>query len=192
MKKINFTFSNICIILLSLFLITAVSCKKEEDPNIIPDPLLDNNYRGSLYVKWTNTLPPWSATTSMDVFIDKQLGVITIDAGTLSYSGDTIIGDDSRLERSGQWSMNPTGILMGTVGNLTIDIDTDVVVQNDVQRIYAKVDGEWVLVNETPFNETPYSEFTFDFNEAILNGSTISVSVGTGSILWRLTLTPGP
>jgi len=128
----------------------------------------------------------------MDVFIDKQLGVITIDAGTLSYSGDTIIGDDSRLERSGQWSMNPTGILMGTVGNLTIDIDTDVVVQNDVQRIYAKVDGEWVLVNETPFNETPYSEFTFDFNEAILNGSTISVSVGTGSILWRLTLTPGP
>jgi hypothetical protein len=74
-----------------------------------------------------------------------------------------------------------------------MDVDAHVTVQNDVQRIYAKDnDGNWVLVNETPFNETPYSVVSFDFDDAETNGSYQSLVLPTGSIIWRLTLTPVP
>jgi hypothetical protein len=160
---------------------------------MIPDPVLTNDYQGQLYVRYTSTLPPWDVSTTMNVHIAKDLGVVTIDGGTLSYSGDTIINGDSRLVRSGQWSMSPNGILMEDAGRKYIDVDAQVTVQNDIQRIYAKDnDGNWVLVNETPFNETPYSVVSFDFDDAETNGSYQSLVVATGSIIWRLTLTPVP
>lgn len=159
-----------------------------------PDPILTNDYQGHLFVQYTNTLPPWDVSTTMNVHIDKELGVVTIDNGTLSYSGDTIIQNDSRLVRSGEWAMYPIGTLMEDAGSKYMDVDAQVTVQNDVQRIYAKDnDGNWVLVNETPFNETPYSVVSFDFDDAVLNGGSYqSLVVATGSIIWRLTLTPIP
>lgn len=170
-----------------------VGCNKKEEPNIVPDPILTNDYQGQLFVRYTNTLPPWDKSTAMNVHIDKKLGVVTIDNGSLSYSGDTIINNDSRLVRNGEWAMYPIGTLMEDAGRKYMDVDAHVTVQNDVQRIYAKDnDGNWVLVNETPFNETPYSVVSFDFDDAVLNGSYQSLVVATGSIVWRLTLTPVP
>jgi len=169
------------------------SCKEKEEPNMVPDPILTNDYQGQLYVRYTSTLPPWDVSTTMDVHIAKDLGVVTINSGSLSYSGDTIIDNSSRLVRSRQWSMSPNGILMEDAGRKYIDVDARVTVQNDIQRIYAKDnEGNWQLVNETPFNETPYSVVSFDFDEAVLNGATQSLVVATGSISWRLTLTPVP
>lgn len=160
---------------------------------MVPDPVLQNDYRGTLYVKSTNTLPPWNVSTTMDVFIDKELGVVSIDNGILSYSGDTIIDGDSRLVRNGEWAMYPIGTLMEDAGRKYIDIDAQVTVQNDVLRVYAKDDeGNWQLMYEMTFNETPYSVVSFDFDEAVLNGSYQSLVVATGSIIWRLTLTPVP
>lgn len=181
------------VVLFILTLLIVAGCNKKEEPNIVPDPILTNDYQGQLFVQYTNTLPPWNVSTTMNVNIDKELGVVTIDNGTLSYSGDTIIQNDSRLVRNGEWAMYPIGTLMEDAGRKYIDVDAHVTVQNDVQRIYAKDnDGNWVLVNETPFNETPYSVVSFDFDDAVLNGSYQSLVVATGSIIWRLTLTPVP
>ena len=191
MKKNNLLLSLLSLVFLSFLIIQ--SCKKKEEPNMIPDPVLTNDYQGQLFVRYTSTLPPWDVSTTMDVHIDKEFGLVTIDGGSLSYSGDTVIDNNSRLVRSGQWGMNPTGILMEDASRKYIDVDAQVTVQNDVQRIYAKDnEGNWQLVNETPFNETPYSVVSFDFDEAVLNGSYQSLVVATGSIVWRLTLTPVP
>jgi hypothetical protein len=191
MKKNDLLLSLIFLMFLSFLFM--LGCKKKEAPNMIPDPVLTNDYQGQLYVRYTSTLPPWDVSTTMNVHIAKDLGVVTIDGGTLSYSGDTIINGDSRLVRSGEWAMNPNGILMEDAGRKYIDVDAQVTVQNDIQRIYAKDnDGNWVLVNETPFNETPYSVVSFDFDDAETNGSYQSLVVATGSIIWRLTLTPVP
>lgn len=178
--------------LIILSFIIILSCKKtEEEPNMIPDPILDQSYQGALYVTYTSTLPPWSVSTSMDVFLDKELGVFTIDHGTLSYSGDTIIQEDSKMVRSGQWKMYPIGTLMEDAGRKYIDIDVQLEVQNDILQIYAKDNnGNWVLVNETPFNETPYSVVSFDFADATTNSSTVSIQAAGGSIIWTLALMP--
>ncbi len=191
MKKTDFLLSLIFLMFLSFLVI--LGCNKKEEPNMDPDPILTNDYQGQLMVTYTNTLPPWNVSTTMNVHIAKDLGIVTIDGGTLSYSGDTIINNNSRLVRSGEWAMNPNGILMEDAGRKYIDVDAQVKVQNDIQRIYAKDnEGNWQLVNETPFNETPYSVVSFDFDNAVLNGSYQSLVVATGSIIWRLTLTPIP
>lgn len=184
----NKSFRISVIIFLAFMLIAG--CKKKQ-PNMVPDPILTNDYKGSLTVESTNTLPPWSVSTTMNVDIDKELGVVTIANSILSYSGDTIMGD-SRLQRTGEWAIYPTAILMGDTDNPRIDVDAGVVVQNDVQKIYALVDGNWQLVNETPFNETPNADLKFDLKDAEMNGSVVGVSVPTGSIKWTLRLTPVP
>lgn len=178
----------------TLILLSAIilgSCKKKEEPNMVPEPMLENNYTGTLNVFYKNTLPPWAVSTTMNVEVDKQLGVMTIDQGTLSYTGDTIIQGNSRLQRTGQWTMVPLGTFMMDNNIISIKVDGGVYVQNDVQRIYAKDnDGSWVLVSEVTFNETPNADLIFDFNDAQINGSTCGVTVATGSILWTLTLHP--
>lgn len=177
------------IIILAVLIIE--SCKKKEDPDLIIDPVLENDYEGTLQVYFSNTLPPWSVSTSMNVDIYKDLGTISVDQGILSYSGDTIIQEDSRLTRTGEWVMNPIGTVGSVGGKIRIEIDAQVTVQNDVQSIYAKDDeGNWQLVNETTFNETPNADLAFDLDDAVISGSVVSVVVATGSIVWTLNLTP--
>ncbi len=177
--------------LLFVISVIGINCNKKEDPNMVPDPVLKNDYRGTLKVSSTNTLPPWSVSTTMDVYIEKELGTITIDPGTLSYSGDTIIQESSRLERTGQWQMYPIGTLMEDASHKYIKVDAQVNVVNDVQRIYAKDnDGNWLLVNEVTFNEAPYSVVDFDFAEAETSGSVSGITVATGSITWTLIISP--
>ncbi len=185
--------ANLLIILILLSCVILTSCKEKEEPIPVPDPVLENDYVGSLHVKYTNVYPQWSVSTSMMVHIDKDLGIIDVDNCTLSYSGETIISDDSKIARSGQWEIVPTGILMEDAGRNYIDIDANVIVQNDVQRIYAKDNNDnWVLVSEVPFNETPYSILSFDFDDAVIMGSVSAVANEFGSITWTLTLTPAP
>ncbi|RLD70406.1 MAG: hypothetical protein DRI87_08405 [Bacteroidetes bacterium] len=184
--------ATLLIIFLIYFIFT--DCQKKEKTVPVPDPVLENDYEGSLDLKFTNVFPPWSVSTRMRVHIDKDLGIIDVENCTLSYSGDTIINDDSKIERTGQWEIIPIGSLMADEGVDYIKIDAQISVQNDVQRIYGKDNnGNWVLLSEVPFNETPNSQFTFDFDDAVLmGGAIVEVSVATGSIKWTLSLTPVP
>ena len=183
--------ANLFIILILSSCMILTNCKEKEESNMIPDPVLENDYVGSLHIEYTNAFPQWSVSTSMMVHIDKDLGIIDIDNCTLSYSGETIINDDSKIVRSGQWEIIPVGTLMQDAGRNYIDINANVIVQNDVQRIYAKDNNNnWVLVSEVPFNETPYSILSFDFDDAVIMGSVAGVANEYGSITWTLTLSP--
>jgi hypothetical protein len=186
----NSTFN---LLLLMFILLTMAACEKKSndiDIEMAPDNWLKNSYTGTLTVRNTNVYPEWDVSTNMNVEIEKELGTVTISSATLNYSGETIISESSKIERSGSWSLNPIGRLEGNTDNPSVYVDAAIVVQNDVQNIYAKNNsGNWQLVNSLDFSgETPASDLSFNLNEAITSGATISASGDGGSITWTLIL----
>ena len=178
------------LLLTTCMLFTA--CEKEEDP---PDMTLEDwdehNFSGTLTVYYTNVYPEWNVSEQMTVSIDGPLAIITISGTTLSYSGETLVSDDSKITRSGSWLIEPVSHFEGDPDDPDIFVDANITIQNDVQRIYAKDDhGNWIQVNEVDFSGlTPDSDLTFRFADALwANGSVVSVSTATGSITWRLDL----
>ncbi len=167
------------LLLLTLFCTILVSCKKQT---------LTNNFEGTLRLDYTNTYPEWSVSESMDVTVNKD-ALITVESGTVTYSGETLMSDDSKIVRSGQWNMSPKGQFEDG-SNENIEIDAVVSVVNDITKIYAKDDsGNWVLVQETNNTESPDSDLSFNLNDAVV-GSVCGTTVQTGSIVWTLTLIP--
>ncbi|MDG6224458.1 MAG: hypothetical protein QCI82_02990 [Candidatus Thermoplasmatota archaeon] len=164
---------------------------KDDGSDMAPDNWLDRSYSGTLTVRYTNVYPEWDVSTSMKVEIEKEFGTIEIDSATLTYSGETLVSPDSKIERSGSWNIGPSAFFEGDTKTPSLSVDAGITVVNDVQRIYAKDQhGEWQLVNEMPFSETPSSDLLFSFNEALSSGAVISVSTEGGSMTWTLVLIP--
>ena len=163
-----------------------ISCKKDID--MVPDQLLSNSYVGTLTVRSFNSYPEWDKTASINVNIDKETGLVIFGNTTLTYSGETIIEDDSKIERSGSWTIYPTGILMGEK-QIYVEVDAGVSVVNDVQKLYDKDDqGNWVLVIVTNLDSEPNSDLNFVLDDAVVSGSIISADAGSASLTWILKL----
>ncbi len=170
------------------FLFLFYACHHDDQPE--PD-LLPANYEGTLEVTYSNVYPPWTVTKEMDVNIEKVHGNITIAGCTLAYSGDTIIDNDSKIERSGQWQINPTGKITISGDDKYISVNAHVTVQNDVTRIYGKDnDGNWVLLTETNNSETPNSDLVFKLSDAIVDGSTVGFNTPGGGLIWTMLVLP--
>jgi hypothetical protein len=193
MKIVKFRYPHLLLLIIISFLLSGCSLFEEEvesEPDI-PDNWLEHSYLGTLTVRFTNTYPEWDESATMDVDIDKVTGLVTFSGTTLSYSGETIVSPDSKITRSGNWSIDPTGLLIDDDGTVYMQVDAHVVVNSDVQRIYAKNNkGEWQLVNETDFASTPNSDLSFILDDAVINGSVVSAESELGSITWVLRLTP--
>jgi hypothetical protein len=115
------------------------------------------------------------------------------ESGSISYSGDTITGDDSKIEREGSWIIEPTGELEEAGTDVRIDVDGGITIVSDIQRIYYKDNsGQWQLLNETDFASTPNSDIFFSLNDAVINGSTVQVTTAGGSIRFSLYLVVVP
>ena len=195
MKKTNNKnrLSHLLIILLASLLV--FSCKKDKDKPIpVPDPVLESSYDGTLVVQFINTIPPWNETSiGMEVFIDGEFGVVDIADGSLAYTGDTIINNDSRIERTGFWNMYPLGSLRTEGGIDYLDVNAQIIVVGDVQHVYAKDNNDnWVLVSTFNFTGSPNSDLAFVLQDAINTSSVVSASTGTGSITWTLSLIERP
>ncbi|MCD4794879.1 MAG: hypothetical protein K8R54_16715 [Bacteroidales bacterium] len=179
---------SIFLLLLITFLCINLSCKKNDD--MVPDQILKNNYSGTLTVRNTNTYPEWDETAQVDVTIDKD-GLVTFGNTSLTYSGEKIIDDDSKIVRSGSWTIYPTGILEQHNDIIYIQVDAGVSVVNDVQQVYEKDDlGNWILLYEVNYTGNPNSDLSFIFDDAETGGgSTCGITADTGSIIWTLLLT---
>ena len=190
LKTVQNKFSGMYLIIIACLFLISCDKKDQEDPT--PENWLDVSYTGSLTVRYTNVYPAWDVSTTMNVDIDKVTGLVTISNATLSYSGETLVSADSKIERSGSWSINPTSQLRDNADNPNIYVDAGIVIQNDVQKIYAKDNsGNWVMVNSTDFSgETPESELSFNLNDATISGSTITATGAGGSIVWTMILSP--
>jgi len=183
-SKYFFRFSGIFTLLIILFILSG--CKKDDDSDNF---VLKHNYAGTLTVTYTNAYPPWAVTKNMDVHIERVYGTVTISAAVMNYSGDTIIDDDGKIERSGQWHINPVGTVSNDEEYLTVN--AHIVVINDVTRVYAKNDdGVWILVSESNVNESPNSDLSFNIVEACTGGAFLGYLPPTGGILWKLELIP--
>ena len=172
--------------------LTLTTCKKDKEENDIPavDEVLDNNYSGSLSVNFSNQIPEFSVEETMAVEIDK-FGLVHIDSGTLDYYGETLVSDDSKIERSGQWTLNPTGILMTEGGVNYVKVDAGITINYDNQKVYAKNNqGQWQLVAEIPYSGTPNSDLNFNMDDAIFNsdGAVNQAQSQIGEIIWHLLL----
>lgn len=171
------------------------SCKKDRDkPVPVPEPVLQQDYAGSLVVQSVNEMPPWSETSiGMNLFIDGELGVVSIENGSLEYNGDTILNGNSRIERGGFWNMSPTGILKTYSGINYLDVDARISVMGDVQNVYARDNyGNWVLVNSINVTGTPESRLSFVLQEAIDASAVVNVADQFGSVTWTLSLIEQP
>ncbi|MBN2612372.1 MAG: hypothetical protein JXB00_12505 [Bacteroidales bacterium] len=192
MKKAIYRKTISKVITMALILAFATGCTKKDPPNMAPDNWLERSYLGVLTINYTSVYPEWNVSATMDVTIDKEMGDVMVSSTTLNYSGETIIDEDGKIERTGSWELVPTGRLEGTWEDRYVFIDAGIIIQNDVQKIYAKDDqGNWQLVSTVDFSGAePNSDLTFDFDEANSSGSVISVASAAGSITWTLHLMP--
>jgi len=166
-----------------------VSCDKDDDPEDEPAWVLDGNYEGELLVEFINTTPPWNESTTMDVQVAGFDGKITITTATLNYSGDSI-NTTTKIERSGQWNITPTGTLVKQGANYNIEMDAQTVVQNDIQSTYSKdMDGNWVPAGDDEFfDEAPNPGLVFSLEDAAASSSVVEETLSTGMVRWTLTL----
>ncbi|MDY0104590.1 MAG: hypothetical protein RBS07_16780 [Lentimicrobium sp.] len=193
MKTTGYLNKFLNILVLVLFASVLICCKKDK-PIPIPEPVLESSYDGTLVVESINTMPPWSETSiGMNVFIDGEFGVVEIEDGSLEYNGDTIINNDSKIERGGFWNMSPVGSFEIIGGVNYLNIDARISVLGDVQNVYGKDNnGNWVLLSTFNFTGTPNSDLAFILQDAIDTRSVVSVADQFGSITWTLSLVERP
>lgn len=190
MKKDKRIYSVFKIITIMFLCLAVFGCnKKEVNEDLVIDEVLNNNYSGYLSVNFTNQMPQFAVEETMGVSIN-EFGLVNIDNGVLDYFGETMFSDDSKIERSGQWEISPTGILITEGGIDYVKIDAGIAVIYDIQKVYAKDNNdEWILVSEIPFSGEPNSDLNFGLDDAILEGATSGTQNQLGSIEWNLLLT---
>jgi len=193
--------ANLLIILILSSCMILASCQEKEETNMLLDPVLENDYDGTLVVEFTNIFPPFSETSlGMEVAIAGDIGMININEGTLYYDADTIFinnhgEEDSKLKRCGFWIMNPAGELRTAGGINYIDVEPNIQVDLDIQVVYAKDEyGTWIEVSRIDFSDNyiPNYVLTFVLEDAISESSVVEIADGMGSITWTLSLIEAP
>jgi|GEM_PF-2013175 len=192
MSELSFFIQRRGIIILFLFLITGNSCKEKDKNDLSPENWLEHSYAGVLTVRYTSVYPEWDVSAQMDVIIDKELGAVQVESGNLYYSGETVMDEDAKIERTGNWELYPNGWLENP-DDPYVHIDAGVVVQNDVQKIYAKDNrGNWQLVSTIDFSGSePNADLSFNLDQSLLGGAIINDVTSAGSLVWTLNLTVG-
>jgi hypothetical protein len=151
--------------------------------------ILDNNYTGTLYLRFTNTFPEFDESTQVAVEIDKYGGV-TFGTGTLSYEGEDDNGQ-SKLKRSGTLTLAPYGNVFHANGDIIIEVDENTSFNERFQQwVWDNQTFTWIPVMDENFSGTWNGGLGFYLGDATTGGSTVSVSTGQGSVIWTLTLTP--
>ena len=149
--------------------------------------ILDNNYSGALHLRISNTFPEFDASTQVDAMIDKYGGV-TFGTGTLSYEGDDNNGQ-ARIKRSGTLTLAPYGNVFHANGDILIDVDENTTFNERLQQWIW--DGTtWMQIVDETVSGTWNGGLGFYLDDATMDGSTVGVTTGQGSVTWTLTLTP--
>jgi hypothetical protein len=151
--------------------------------------ILDSNYSGTLYLRFSNTFPEFDESTQVAVEIDKYGGV-TFETGTLSYEGEDDNGQ-SKLKRSGTLTLAPYGNVFHANGGIIIEVDENTSFNERFQQwVWDKSTLTWIPVMDENFSGTWNGGLGFDLDEAVISGSTVGVTNAQGSVIWTLVLTP--
>jgi len=149
--------------------------------------ILDYNYTGTLYLRFTNTFPEFDESTQVAVEIDKYGGV-TFETGTLSYEGDDH-DEQVRIKRSGTLTLAPYGNVFHANGDIIIEVDENTSFNERFQQwVWDKQTSTWIPVIDENFSGTWNGGLGFYLKDAVTEGSTVSVTTGQDSVIWTLTL----
>lgn len=152
--------------------------------------ILDNNYTGTLHLRFTNTFPAFDESTQVAVEIDKYGGV-TFETGTLSYEGEDAIDGQSKLRRSGTLTLAPYGNVFHANGDIIIEVDENTSFNERFQQwAWDKQTFTWIPVMDENFSGTWNGGLGFYLGDAATTGSTVGVTNAQGSVIWTLTLSP--
>lgn len=149
--------------------------------------ILDNDYTGTLYLRFTNTFPEFDESTQVAVEIDKYGGV-TFETGTLSYEGEDQ-DEQVRIRRSGTLTLAPYGNVFHANGDIIIEVDENTSFNERFQQwVWDKQTSTWIPVIDENFSGTWNGGLGFYLGDAETEGSTVSVTTGQDSVIWTLTL----
>ncbi|MDT8308940.1 MAG: hypothetical protein RQ866_05380 [Bacteroidales bacterium] len=175
---------------LSMLMLLSVlfsTCKKDDDEN---KDVFENNYSGEFFTDFDNEVPPWSVRSNfMEVNVKKN-GDVSIADGTLFYSGDTIIQDQSKIERYGEIEFSPVAWHEMINGKLHIVVDPAMTV-TDHQKYYVKDSGgNWTIYNEMDNTVSINDELIFPLTDAVDTEATVESTDQFGSFKFTLKLDP--
>ena len=149
--------------------------------------ILDNDYTGTLYLRFTNTFPEFDASTQVAVDIDKYGGV-TFGTGTLSYEGEDDNGQ-AKIKRSGTLTLVPYGNVFHANGDIIVEVDENTSYNERFQQ-WVWDGTTWNQVMDKTVSGTWNGGLGFYLDDAETGGSTVGVTNSQGSIIWTLALTP--
>ena len=178
-----------CILHLALIGLSLLLSSCPVEPEIgVPDPILTNDYKGSLQLRFTNTFPAFDESISMDAEIDKSTGLVDIDSGTLSYLGDeTNTNTGLRMRREGTISVHPYAHLEEINGELYVQVIENADLNEHLQTW---VNGQSVL--DQNITDTWDGGLSFKFLESQTGGAVINAANAHGSVTWTLLFVPEP
>ncbi len=185
MKFITGTNKIKCLSMLMLLSVLFSTCKKDDDEN---KDVFENNYSGEFFTDFDNEVPPWSVRSNFMEVDVKQNGDVTIADGTLFYSGDTIIQDQSKIERYGEIQFSPVAWHEMINGKLHIVVDPSMTV-TDHQKYYVKNSaGDWTIYNEMDNTVSINDELIFPLTDAVDAEATVESTDQFGSFKYTLKL----
>lgn len=173
-----------------LFGLSFTTCSKDEKKdNNINDPItLSADYSGEFFVDFANQFPPWSERSGIMQVTVSKTGVVAITPDSLIYSGDTIIANQSMIERLGKIEITPVASVKHVNGEIHVLIDPVMLVMD--HQIYYVWDNvsNWVVYNEIYDTVLLHDELPFSLSEATANEATLESTDIMGSFKYTLRL----
>ncbi len=163
-------------------------CSKDETETG-PKEYLDYEYTGTLRLHFTNDFPSIDKTVSVNVQINKY-GDMTFGTGSVSYDADENNGQ-TRIRRNGTLTLNPKGNYLFENGKDLFEVNENTTIQETMTIWYG--DGvNWTQFSSENINGLWNGGLVFDLQDAVWNGSHVSLITGYGSGDWSLHLVVKP
>ena len=175
-------------ILIVIFLLLASACSKDETETG-PKEYLDHEYSGRLRLHFTNDFPSLDKTVDVNVQINKY-GEMTFGTGSVSYDADENNGQ-TRIRRKGTLTLNPNGSYFfdNMIDKFDVNENTTI---NETMTVWYGDGVNWTQAFSENINSTWNGGLVFNLEDAVWNGSHVSVNTGYGSADWGLYLTVIP
>lgn len=164
--------------------IILIGCSKDETETG-PKEYLDHEYSGYLRLHFTNDFPSLDKTVDVDVHINKY-GEMTFGTGSVSYDADENNGQ-TRIRRTGTLTLNPNGSYFfdNMIDKFDVNENTTI---NETMTVWYGDGVNWTQAFSENINSTWNGGLVFKLEDAVWNGSHVSVNTGYGSADWGLYL----
>ncbi|MBK7631935.1 MAG: hypothetical protein IPJ23_14750 [Ignavibacteriales bacterium] len=159
-------------------------CSKDETETG-PKEYLDYEYTGTLRLHFTNDFPSIDKTVSVNVQINKY-GDMTFGTGSVSYDADENNGQ-TRIRRNGTLTLNPNGSYFFDNMSDKFDVKENTTI-NETMTVWYGDGVNWTQAFSENINSVWNGGLVFSLDEAVMTGSHVSVSTGSGSADWELNL----